>query len=133
MIKICYFASLICLISCKIEVEDNVLVLTGKNFDQAIKKYQYILAYLAYSYSYRICKIGTFSTTFLNFALLYISLQNQAAWKNWLFQIAGPENRIQKSCRILFLFVALLVKCITFLERFFNNAYSHIFWHIQGS
>jgi len=78
MIKICYFASLICLISCKIEVEDNVLVLTGKNFDQVIKKYQYILAYLAYSYSYRICKISTFSTTFLNFALLYISLQNQA-------------------------------------------------------
>lgn len=39
----CYFATLICLISCKIEEEDNVLVLTGKNFDQAIKKYQFIL------------------------------------------------------------------------------------------
>jgi hypothetical protein len=40
----CYFATLICLISCKIEEEeDHVLVLTGKNFDQAIKKYQFIL------------------------------------------------------------------------------------------
>ena len=34
--------------------------------------------FYAYSYSYHTCKIGTFSTTFLNFALLYISLQNQA-------------------------------------------------------
>ena len=89
--------------------------------------------FYAYSYSYHTCKIGTFSTTFLNFALLYISLQNQAVWKNLLFQIVGPENSIQKSCRILFWFVALLVKCITFLVRFFDNAYSHIFWHIQGS
>jgi len=81
MIKICYFASLICLISCKIEVEDNALVLTGKNFDQAIKKYQCILAYLAYSYSYRICNCASLYFTSKPSCLKELIISNCRPWK----------------------------------------------------
>ena len=51
MNSLLFFVILICLISCEIQ-EDNVLVLTDKNFDQAVKKHQYILVQFREIYSF---------------------------------------------------------------------------------